>query len=104
MPITEIPVEVDWVVVIVGGYAGLGLVIFAHKVPFQNIWDKIAYGILIIHLDGSVLLHAYILCVGSHQVLGIFPYWYSFVAVGYFLGLGLYVLNLNKRLYRGEKP
>ncbi len=29
----------------------------------------------------------------------IFPYWYSFIAVGYFLGLGYYVLLLNWRLY-----
>ena len=97
-PITEMPVEVDWVVVTVGGYAGLGLLIFAHQIPFKNIWDKTAYGLLIFHLDGSVIVHAYILYVGNHKVLGIFPYWYSFLAVGYFLALGLYVLNLNKRL------
>ena len=102
-PITEIPVAVDWVVVTVGGYAGLGLIVFANKIPFNNIWDKIAYGLLIFHLDGSVILHAYILYVGNHNALGIFPYWYSFVAVGYFLALGLYVLNLNERLYRTDK-
>ena len=100
LPITEIPVEVDWVVVTVGGYAGLGLIIFANRIPFKNIWDKIAYGLLILHLDGSVIIHTYILYAGNHSVLGVFPYWYSYVAVGYFLALGLYVLNLNKRLYR----
>lgn len=100
LPITEVPVEVDWVVVTVGGYAGLGLIVFANRIPFKGMWDKIAYGLLIFHLDGSVIIHAYILCVGNNSVLAIFPYWYSFVAVGYFLALGLYVLNLNKRLYR----
>jgi hypothetical protein len=99
-PITEMPVEVDWVIVTVGGYAGLGLIIFANHIPFNNVWDKIAYGLLIVHLDGSVIVHAYILYIGNHNVFGIFPYWYSFVAVGYFLALGLYVLNLNKRLAR----
>ena len=102
-PVTEIPVEVDWVVVIVGGYAGLGLIVFANKIPFKNIWDKIAYGLLIFHLDGSVILHAYMLYVGNHRALGIFPYWYSFLAVGYFVALGLYVLSLKKRLYRADK-
>src|SRR6185295_17983851 len=97
-PIEEIPWEVDWVVLVIGGYGGLGLIIFANKIPFKNIWDKIVYGLLIFHLDGSVLVHGYILFKGSHSVLTIFPYWYSAIAVGYFLFLGLYVLNLNKRL------
>ena len=99
-PIEEIPWEVDWVIVVIGGYAGLGLILYAHQVPFKNIWDKITYGILIFHLDGSVIVHAYILFKGSHNVLRIFPYWYSFIAIGYFVALGLYVLTLNKRLYR----
>ena len=96
----EMPFETDWLVVVVGGYAGLGLIIYANRIPFKNIWDKIIYGLLIFHLDGSVILHAYILLTGSHDILGIFPYWYSFIAVGYFLGLGYYVFTLNKRLYR----
>jgi len=96
----DIPFEADWLVVVVGGYAGLGLIIYANRIPFKNIWDKILYGLLIFHLDGSVILHAYILLTGSHEILSIFPYWYSFIAVGYFLGLGYYVFALNKRLYR----
>ena len=98
-PVTAIPVEVDWVVVIVGGYAGLGLIVFAKRIPFENIWDKLAYGVLVFHLDGSVLLHAYMLSCGSHNALRIFPYWYSFVAAVYFLLLGIYVLRLNLRIY-----
>ena len=99
-PIDEIPFAVDWFVVAVGGYGGLGLIIFANKIQFKNIWDRIAYGLLIFHLDGSVILHAYILFAASHETLSIFPYWYSFFAVGYFMALGIYVLRLNKRLYR----
>ena len=98
--IEEIPFEADWLIVIIGGYSGLGLIIYANKIPFKNLLDKIIYGLLIFHLDGSVILHAYMLLTGSHDILSIFPYWYSFFAVGYFLGLGYYVLTLNKRLYR----
>ncbi len=98
--VEEIPFEADWFIVVVGGYAGLGLIIYANRIPFKNIWDKIIYGLLIFHLDGSVILHVYILLTGSHDVLNIFPYWYSFISVGYFLGFGYYVFTLNKRLYR----
>ena len=98
-PLDEMPWEADWLVVLIGGYAGLGLIIYANRIPFKNLFDKIIYGLLIFHLDGSVILHTYILWVGSHDVLTVFPYWDSFIAVGYFLGLGYYVLLLNWRLY-----
>ena len=99
IPITEMPFEVDWVIVILGGYGGIWLILFANTIPFKNVWDKIAYGILIIHLDGSVVLHSYILFAGNHNTLSIFPYSYSFFAVGYFLVLGIYVIGINKKLY-----
>jgi len=102
-PIAEIPFAVDWLVVIIGGYAGIGLIIYANRIPFQNLIDKIIYGLLIFHLDGSVILHAYILWAGSHEVLNVFSYGYSYFAVAYFMGLGYYVLRLNKRLYRNQQ-
>ncbi len=102
-PIDEIPFEVDWLVVIIGGYAGLGLIIYASRIPFQNLIDKIIYGLLIFHLDGSVILHAYILWAGSHEVLNVFSYGYSFFAVAYFMGFGYYVFRLKKRLYRKQQ-
>ena len=102
-PIDEIPIEVDWLVVIIGGYAGIGLIIYVNRIPFQNLFDKIIYGLLILHLDGSVILHAYILWAGSHEVLNVFSYEYSFFAVAYFIGFGYYVLRLKKRLYKKQQ-
>ncbi len=98
-PIAEIPLEADWLVVIIGGYAGIGLIVYAKRIPFQNLFDKVIYGLLIFHLDGSVVLHAYILWAGSHDILNVFSYSYSFFAVAYFIGFGYYVLRLQKRLY-----
>ena len=95
------PKEVSWIVIVLGLYGAPGLIIFVNKISFKNIWDKIAYGLLTIQLVGAVLVHSYILIKGSASVLHVFPhrYWYSFIAVGYFLAMGLYVLCLNKRLY-----
>ncbi len=102
-PIEQMPTEVDWFIVVIGGYAGVGLIVFANRVPFENLWDKVGYGLLIFHLDGSVVFHAYMLFAGSHDALRVFPYWYSFLAVGYFIGLGLYVHRLNNRLYKERR-
>ena len=103
LPIDRIPFEVDWLVVIIGGYAGIGLIIYANRIPFQGLFDKIIYGLLIFHLDGSVILHAYILWVRSHEVLTVFSYRYSFFAVAYFMAFGYYVFRLKKRLYSKQQ-
>ena len=97
------PREIDWLIVLIGGYAGVGLIVFANRVPFVNLWDRVGYGLLIFHLDGSVLLHAYMLFVGNHDALRVFPYGYSYFAVAYFIGLGLYVRRLNDRLYKERR-
>ena len=102
-PIEQMPREVDWFIVVIGGYAGVGLIVFASRVPFENLWDRVGYGLLIFHLDGSVGLHAYMLFAESHAALRVFPYGYSFFAVAYFIGLGLYVRRLNARLYEQQR-
>ena len=103
-PLEQMPnTVVDWVVVVIGGYAGVGLIVFANRVPFEHLWDKVGYGLLIFHLDGSVVFHVYLLFAGSHDAMRVFPYWYSFLAVGYFIGLGLYVHRLNNRLYKERR-
>jgi len=100
--IEDIPFEIDWFIILIGGYGGLGLLVFINKVPFKNTWEKIVYGLLIFHLNGSMILHAYILFVGKHDILNVFPYWYSYIAVFFFIALGIYVINLNKKLYKTD--
>jgi len=102
-PITKMPVQVDWVVVLLGGYAGMGFLVFVKTISFKSNWDRLAYALLIFHLLGSVALHMYILITNDRAIIGIFPYWYSYIAVAYFAALGFYVLILNKRFYHVGK-
>ena len=102
-PITKMPVQVDWVVVLLGGYAGMGFLVFVNTISFKSNWDRFAYGLLLFHLLGSVALHMYILISNDRAIIGIFPYWYSYIAVAYFAALGFYVLRLNKRFYHAGK-
>lgn len=96
-PITNMPVQVDWFVVLFAGYAGIGFIVFVKTIRFKSKWDRLVYGLLVIHLLGSVLFHMYILVANDRAIIGIFPYWYSYMAVAYFAALGFYVLGLNKR-------
>ena len=103
-PITSMPYQVDWVVVLLGAYAGMGFLVFVNTISFKSKWDRIIYALLVFHLLGSVLLHVYILIANDHGILSIFPYWYSYIAAAYFAVLGYYVLKLNKRFYQTGKP
>lgn len=100
LPIGQMPWFIDWFIILIGGYGGLGLILFAKKIPFKNIGDKIAYGLLIFHLNGSVIFHAYMLLTKNHDPLSVFSFNYSFFALAYFIALGIYVLNLKRRLYQ----
>ncbi len=98
------PKQVSWSVIAIGLYVIPGLIIFANKISFMNNWDKFAYGLLISQLVGGVIIHCYILFTENTRVLHAFPhrYWYSFITVGYFTAMGLYVFSLNKRLYQRD--
>lgn len=102
-PITKMPVQVDWFVVLFAGYAGMGFLVFVKEIFFKSKWDRLAYALLVFHLLGSVLFHMYILIANDRTIIGIFPYWYSYIAVAYFAALGYYVLGLNKRFYHAAK-
>lgn len=39
----QIPFEVDYAVVFIGGYAGAGFVVFWRRVAFRNLGEKLLY-------------------------------------------------------------
>jgi len=38
-PITKMPAEVDWTVVLLGGYAGVGFLVFVKSISFESNWE-----------------------------------------------------------------
>ncbi len=99
----EMPYPVDWVVVVVGGYATAGFIRFARTVRFTGMRDRILYGLVIVHLGLSAVVHAWSLATGNHDWVTAFPLGYSWFALFYFVGLGLYCLTLGRRIAR-EAP
>lgn len=92
---TDIPYLVDWIVAIGAGYGGVGFLVYFRELV-ASLWRRVATGIMILHLLASVALHVYILAVGSHSVLSVFPLAYS--AVAFFAFLGFAWLALSSQL------
>lgn len=97
-PIVEAPFIIHWVVVLFGGYATAGFVWYIRQIDFQGFMDKLLYGLVIFHLGGSVVLHAYSLITRSNDWMGFFSMGYSYFAILYFVGLGGYCWSLGKRI------
>ena len=97
-PTDAMPYELDWVVLVLGGYACAGFIRYAREVRFSGPWDKLLYALVILHLGGSVVLHAYSLVARDHDWATVFPRGYSYFAIAYFVVLGLYCWRLGRRL------
>ncbi len=78
------PFWVDWALIGLGTYGGVGLLLFVRGVAWRGTWEKVVHGVIVVHLLGSVLVHAWVVIVGHHEFFTAFPYEYSYFAVGYF--------------------
>ncbi len=78
------PFWVDWALILVGTYGGLGLLIFVRRVAWRGAWEKVVHGLIVAHLFMSILVHVRALLVGNHEFFTAFPYEYSYFAVVYF--------------------
>ncbi len=80
----HIPFWVDWALVILGTYGGVGLLLFTRGIAWRGRWEIVVHGLIVAHLLTSVVLHAGAVAVGSHDLFTAFPYEYSYFAVVYF--------------------
>lgn len=78
------PFWIDWALVVLGTYGGLGLIFFAKEVAWRGAWEKVVHGAITTHLLISVLVHAWTIAVANHEFFTNFPYEYSYFAVAYF--------------------
>lgn len=101
-PEMEIPFEVDYFIVLVGSYAGMGFLVFWKDVPLKTIGARILQALVAFHLLGSVILHARAIVLGNHDLFAIFSYEYSYFAVVYFVVLGSYCFVLQRRIAKGR--
>ncbi len=78
------PFWVDWVLIVLGTYGGVGLLLFVRQIAWRGTWERVVHVLIATHLLASVGVHAWIIVVGSHEFFTIFPYEYSYLAVTYF--------------------
>ena len=98
LPITEMPKLVHYVIILFAGYGGIGFIVYGRNVRFKNILDKMVFGLIIFHLNVSVILHIYSIIANSNEWIRAFPVWYPNLAIVYFAAFAYYSFRLNNRL------
>ena len=80
----DMPFWVDWALIVVGTYGGLGLLLFARSVAWRGGWEKVVHGLIVVHLFASIVMHVRALVVRNHEFFAAFPDAYSYFAAAYF--------------------
>ncbi len=84
LELAGMPFLPDWILVVLGSYGAAGLVRFAGEVVYRGRWEVVIHWLIVCHMLVSVALHAWILAVGSHDVLSVFSIEYSYFGAAYF--------------------
>jgi len=92
------PTWIHALLTILAAYAGFGFISHIGKVKFQNIFEKFLYILILLHLSSTAILHLYSIIFNSNDWIKIFPFWYSFMAIGYFAIFAYYSFRLNSKL------
>ena len=79
------PYVIDWAIVILGSIGAITLASLTARIAYRGRWEKPVHFIIISHLALSVVLHAWAILVRSHDVFGVFPIEYSYLALLYFM-------------------
>ena len=82
--LTEMPFWIDWVLVILGPIGVIGLIVFSKQLHYRGRWEHITHWLIFVHLAISVVVHAWIIAVRSHDAVSVFGYNYSYFAALYF--------------------
>lgn len=97
-PGDQMPIAIHWIVTLFAGYAGVGFILNIKRMSFKNFSDRFFYGLVLIHLITSAIIHAYSIIWSTNEWLTYFSNTYSYFAVVYFITFGYYSYRLDKRI------
>jgi len=80
----DMPYFPDVIIAVLGSWGAAGMILFAKEVQFRGRWEAPVHWLISFHLTVSVVLHAWILYVRSHDAVAVFGIGYSYFGALYF--------------------
>lgn len=81
LPVTETPDSLHALLVLLPGYAATGCIVYARRIPLPGAAGRVAFGFLSLLLVVTAVMHLYSIVARDSSWLGVFPTWYSVVAI-----------------------
>ncbi len=81
LPILEMPVSLHAFLVVLPAYTAFGCIVYARQIDLAGVPRKVILALIIALLLITVVMHVYSIVAHTNEWLGIFPMWYSILAV-----------------------
>ncbi len=81
VPITNMPDSAHAFLVVLPAYTVFGCIVYARRMNLAAVYQKVIFALILILLLTTLVMHVYSLVAHTNRWLGIFPMWYSVVAI-----------------------
>ena len=81
LPVLEMPVSIHAFLVVLPAYGVFGCIVYARQIDLARVHQKVILALIIALLLTTVVMHIYSIVAHDNEWLGIFPMWYSVLAV-----------------------
>lgn len=81
LPVIEMPTSIHAVLVVLPAYAATGCIVYGHRIHLVGLHQRVIFILITGLLITTVVMHSYSIVAHDNAWLGIFPMWYSFLAV-----------------------
>lgn len=81
MPISETPIAVHALLVVLPGYAVVGLIVYSRELNLAGVLRNVILVLIIGLFLITIVMHVYSMVASDNDWYGIFPMWYSVLAV-----------------------
>ncbi len=75
------PVSIHALLVVLPAYVAFGCIVYARQIELTGAHQKVILALIIALLLTTVVMHFYSIVAQTNEWLGIFPMWYSILAV-----------------------
>lgn len=91
VPITQMPDSIHTVLVVLPAYTLFGCIVYARRINLARVYQKVIFALILVLLFITLVMHFYSIVAHTNTWLGIFPMWYSVVAVIVYSGFAIFL-------------
>jgi len=102
LPVTQTPDSIHAFLVALPAYSGFGCIVYARRINLAAVHQKVIFVMIIGLLFITMVMHFYSIVAHTSRWLGIFPMWYSVVAVLVYSGFAFFLKTRTVQMVNSQ--